>query len=179
MMDFFYTIRQSVRARHLRVTINCDASVIVTTPLHFSANKVGHFLYEKKDWIMRKVEYFKKRKEAQVQLPRGERAFYESKNQAQQFVYNKIVKINDHYNFSFNRIAIKNHSSRWGSCSKQKNLNFNYRILFLPKELAEYVIVHELCHLGEFNHSKKFWALVHQVLPNGKILAKTLKNFSF
>ena len=178
MTNFEYTLRRSTRARYLRVTVNCDASVVVTTPLNFSANKVKKFLCQKRGWILGKVAYFKRAGEG-VQLPRGKRSYHKHKHQARQFVHQKITELNVRYNFSFHRVAIKNHSSRWGSCSKQKNLNFNYRILFLPLKLAEYVVVHELCHLGEFNHSKKFWALVASAIPDFKERRKKLRLFKF
>jgi hypothetical protein len=77
--------------------------------------------------------------------------------------------------FLFNKITIRNQSSRWGSCSRRGNLNFNYRIALLPPELADYIIVHELCHLGEFNHSEKFWNLVERTIPNWRELRARLK----
>ena len=70
------------------------------------------------------------------------------------------------YVFKVGRISIRNQKMRWGSCSRKGNLNFNYRIALLPPTLCDYVIVHELCHLGEFNHSRKFWDLVALALPN-------------
>src|SRR4051812_20805718 len=72
----------------------------------------------------------------------------------------RLEHFNQFYNFKYNKITIRNQVSRWGSCSKGRNLSFNFRIALLPKEIADYVIVHELCHLGEFNHSKAFWDLV-------------------
>ncbi len=170
-----YSIRHSARARHLRITVNCDASVVVTAPVYFSQNKLEHFLRAKKDWILKKVEYFKRVGEGVRILPRGQKSYKEYKDQARHFVHQKLHELNQRYNFSFNRVAIKNHSTRWGSCSKQKNLNFNYRIFFLSNELAEYVIVHELCHLTQMNHSKKFWALVAQVVPDFKERRKQLR----
>ena len=70
-----------------------------------------------------------------------------------------------HIQIRFNKINIKNQKTRWGSCSKKGNLNFNYKIALLPQHLADYIIVHELCHLGEFNHSRSFWNLVAKVFP--------------
>ncbi len=94
---------------------------------------------------------------------------------ARTFVENRISYFNKFYNFKINRIAIKNTKTRWGSCSSKKNLNFNYKIIYLRPELADYLIVHELCHLGELNHSKRFWALVSKTIPNYTIINKELK----
>lgn len=94
---------------------------------------------------------------------------------ARKFVENKIKYFNGFYGFRINRIAIKNTTTRWGSCSSKNNLNFNYKIIYLRPELADYLIVHELCHLGEFNHSKKFWDLVSKTIPNYIKINKELR----
>ena len=82
---------------------------------------------------------------------------------------------NKFYKFEINRIAIKNTSTRWGSCSSMGNLNFNYKIIYLRPALADYLIVHELCHLGELNHSKRFWALVQKTIPDYVNINKELR----
>jgi predicted metal-dependent hydrolase len=74
------------------------------------------------------------------------------------------------------KIAIRNQKSRWGSCSKKGNLNFNYKLIFLPPEIRDYVIVHEICHIKEFNHSRNFWGLVGETVPGYRQLRKRLKN---
>jgi len=98
------------------------------------------------------------------------------KELARAFIYARVDYWNNFYNFEINRIAIRNQRTCWGSCSEHKNLNFNYRLLFLPEHLSDYVVVHELCHLGELNHSKEFWALVEQTLPNYMETKKELHN---
>ncbi len=85
---------------------------------------------------------------------------------ARALVHERLLYFNQFYNFSYQRVFIKNQKTRWGSCSKNGNLNFNYKIVHLPLHLADYIIVHELCHLGEFNHSKNFWALVGRTLSD-------------
>ena len=75
-----------------------------------------------------------------------------------------------------NKINIKNQKTRWGSCTKSKNLNLNYKIIFLPKKHQDYIIVHEMCHLKEFNHSHKFWSLVSKTLPDYLEIKVELRN---
>jgi predicted metal-dependent hydrolase len=82
---------------------------------------------------------------------------------------------NQHYQLQYNRVAIRNTRSRWGSCSSKKNLNFNYRILFLEPELQDYLIVHELCHLQEMNHAPQFWTLVAEQIPDYKACVQRLR----
>lgn len=98
---------------------------------------------------------------------RGSNAQYlKYKEQARTLVENRISEFNKFYNYKINRIAIRNQRTRWGSCSKSGNLNFNYKLALIPESLADYVIVHEICHLGEFNHSKNFWSLVEKTIPD-------------
>lgn len=172
-----YTLKHSARARRMRITVGCDASVVVTVPYFFSHNKMEKFLSEKANWILKKIEHFKKIGGDRLIIPRrgGVIEYKKFKQQARIFVREKITLLNQSYNFSFNRICIKNHKSRWGSCSKKGNLNFNYKIIHLPVELAEYIVVHELCHLKELNHSSRFWALVARAVPDYKERRKKLK----
>ncbi len=73
------------------------------------------------------------------------------------------------------RISVRNQRSRWGSCSRSGNLNFNYRIASLRPELQDYIVVHELCHLKEFNHKEGFWALVALTVPDWQALRAELR----
>lgn len=74
--------------------------------------------------------------------------------------YAKVVGVR------YNRITIRNQRTRWGSCSSKHNLNFNCLLMLMPEAVLDYVVVHELCHLKQMNHSKAFWAEVERVLPN-------------
>ena len=122
--------------------------------------------------------YFVKvrRKKINKKLERLNLAKY--KERARAMVLEKIIYWNQFYNFSYNRVFTKAQATRWGSCSSRGNLNFNYKIFLLPPRLADYIIVHELCHLGEFNHSRSFWNLVAQTIPNYMELRNELKSIN-
>jgi predicted metal-dependent hydrolase len=111
-------------------------------------------------WIFRRRRISKRRK------PQSPKQYALYKEDARVLVHKKLLEWNAHYNLEYKRVAIRNSRSRWGSCSVNKNLNFNYKILFLPETLQDYLIVHELCHLQEFNHGQGFWDLVAETIPN-------------
>ena len=79
--------------------------------------------------------------------------------------------------FTFGRVSIKNHGCIWGSCSSLGNLNFNWRLVHLPPELADYVVVHELCHTVEHNHSRMFWAQVESLMPDWRSRRTALRRY--
>ena len=169
-----YTVKKSARARHLRVAIYCDASVVVTAPVDFGENKIEGFLKAKANWVLKKLDYFLRLGKT-TRIGGGRVEYKKYREQAREFVCTKVEKINQVYNFSFKKIFIKNHKTRWGSCSKKQNLNFNYKIIFLPERLAEYIVADVLCHLQEFNHSRKFWDLLARAIPDCRECRKELK----
>jgi predicted metal-dependent hydrolase len=120
------------------------------------------------------VKYFKVRvrvvrRRIRIKNKKGSKSEYlKYKDQALILVKNKLEHFNQFYNFKYNKVTIRNQSTRWGSCSRRGNINFNYKLALLPENLVDYVIVHELCHLGEFNHSKDFWDLVARTIPDFK-----------
>ncbi len=87
------------------------------------------------------------------------------KEAARRLVHDRLAYFNTHYGFTWNRVAIRNPRRSWGSCTSLRNLNFSYKILFLPPHLRDYIIVHELCHLAELNHGEAFWQLVALCAP--------------
>jgi hypothetical protein len=93
-----------------------------------------------------------------------------NKEKARALVTERLRYFNQFYDFSWKRVSIKDTKRRWGSCSKKGNLNFCYKVALLPPEVADYIVVHELCHLGQFNHSRDFWGLVAKTIPEYKQL---------
>ncbi|HAI62645.1 TPA: M48 family peptidase [candidate division WWE3 bacterium] len=109
---------------------------------------------------------------------RSKNHYLENKKVARKIILEYLHFFAALYKVKFRKVAIRNQRSKWGSCSKAKNLNFNYKVAFLPNDQRDYVVVHELCHLIEFNHSKKFWAEVARTIPNYKEIRKKVKSTS-
>jgi len=101
--------------------------------------------------------------------------YLQYKKIAEKAIKDKVLFFAGLYGVPVKRVAIRNQRTRWGSCSKLGNLNFNYKIIFLPDNLMNMVIVHEICHLLEFNHSQRFWNHVARVFPNYRELTKQLR----
>lgn len=97
------------------------------------------------------------------------------KEKARERILARLQHFNQFYHFAWNRVAIRNQRRCWGSCSAKKNLNFNYKMLFLPEHLHDYIIVHELCHLKEMNHGPSFWLLVAEVIPGYEVCRAELR----
>lgn len=159
-----YILKVSNRAKRLRLSVYCDGVFAVTTPKKIHLNVIEKFIIKKSQWVLDKLDYFSGFANS-FKTKNTKADFIKYKEAAQKLAEAKVNKFNKIYRFKFNRINIKNQKTRWGSCSKRGNLNFNYKIVLLPERLAEYIVVHELCHLGEFNHSRKFWNLVAKTIP--------------
>lgn len=171
-----YTLKISRRAKRIRLAIYCDANLVVTIPEAMPHSIAEKFIIKKFKWIINKINFFQKTSKERKNLAfKNRNDFLKYKNKAQEIVKEKISRLNKFYNFSFNKVSIKNQKTRWGSCSKKGNLNFNYKIIFLEGGVSDYLVAHELCHLAEFNHSDKFWNLVAKIIPDYLKINRDLK----
>ncbi len=175
--NFYYKITKSKKGV-IRLSIGRDGSFNVSKPWFVSKRMVKSFLFEKSDWILDKFKNFVKEDFAKLNLEDNKK-YQQNKKKSLNFIRERVKVLNNYYKFKFNKISVRNQKTRWGSCSKKGSLNFNYKIIFLPLDLADYIIIHELCHLKEFNHSKNFWNLVAVACPDFKEKRRNLKNFSF
>lgn len=113
------------------------------------------------------------RKAGEATLRLAIEKFYRKK--AEETIHDRLEHFNAHYGFRYHRVTLRDQKSRWGSCSRAGNLNFNWRLIMAPIEVIDYVVIHELCHLKEMNHSSRFWALVREMAPDVKAPRKWLK----
>jgi predicted metal-dependent hydrolase len=119
-------------------------------------------------WSLRKVRVRRRK-------PKVNPHYRAHKEIARVLVHEKLLYWNSICRFTYKRVAIRNTKGNWGSCTSLKNLNFNYKILFLPPHLQDYIVVHELCHLQELHHGASFWNLVELYIPEYKQCITELK----
>jgi predicted metal-dependent hydrolase len=171
-----YTLKQSGRSRNLRMTIDPDEGLIVTVPNPWFERFVEGFLKRKSSWILKHIARMKKL-EGRTVIRYTKQEYEKNKNTVLNMVISRVEFFNSLYKFHYGKISIRNQTSLWGSCTRAGNLQFNYKLMYLPKETLDYVIVHELCHLKEHNHGERFWKLVAQTIPNHKEIRKSLHGY--
>lgn len=173
-----YLIKKSKRARRLRLAVYCDGSFVVTAPNDLALGRIENYIVDKAEWVMEKLKIMKRRGKSEIFRRVTESDYQSLKIKAQKLAVTRVEFFNKRYGFKYNKIFIRNQKTRWGSCSKNGNLSYNYKIALLPKRLADYIIVHELCHLKEFNHSRKFWNLVERAIPDFDAAVDKIKKLS-
>ena len=144
---------RSFKARYLRITIKSDETVTVTIPRNGTIEEAKRFLQLKLLWIEKQLQKIKQY--AQVEKTIDSNIDIEK---AQQGLFDRLVLLSKHHNFSFNRITFRCQKTKWGSCSAKNNINLNVNIAFLPAPLQDYILLHELCHIRHKNHSRNFWS---------------------
>lgn len=170
---FSYEMIYSNR-KTLSIQIAADGSVKVRAPHGLDKRSIDHFLDKKSDWVLKHVEQFKmKAPPVKPPLSLSERKRYV--RLARDVFTQKTAYFASIMGVSYGRISIREQKTRWGSCSGAGNLNFNWRLIFAPPEVLDYVVVHELAHRREMNHSKAFYSFVEEILPDYKICRKWLR----
>lgn len=169
-----YTLKVSTRSRRMRLAIHRGGILVVTIPSRMGERMMERFISEKADWVLSKMELMKLKAPKEV-IPISKTELKRLKVVTRELVHRRAEYFNEYYRLTYHNVAIRNQKTRWGSCSRQGNLNFNVKLALLPSKLADYIIVHELCHLKEMNHSPRFWKLVAQTFPDHKELRKELR----
>lgn len=155
------------------IEINKEAEVIVRVPYHMSDAEIQSMLRLKMDWITGHLQKMRDR------ITQKEKLTEEELRTLTEQAMQEIPKLAAYYapkvGVTYGRITIRNQRTRWGSCSSKGNLSFNCLLMLTPPDVMDYVVVHELCHRKEMNHSKRFWAEVERVLPDYRLQRQWLK----
>lgn len=166
-----YRVIRSSR-KTIAIQITREGEVLVRCPRRMSAEAVRAFLESKSHWIEANLA-----KQAAVpHLPAfPAEEIRELARMAKELIPERVAYYAPKVGVSYGRITIRSQRSRWGSCSGKGNLNFNCLLMLTTPEVLDYVVVHELCHRKEMNHSPKFWAEVGRILPDYQVSKKWLK----
>lgn len=176
MSEIDYEVIRSKR-KTLAIEVKSDGKVIVRAPKVVSKKYIDKFVEEKRDWILKhQAKAVKKMDDMGGCEPVDEALKKELKSKAMEIIPEKLERYAIRLGVSYNKVSYRFQRGRWGSCSSKKNLNFNCMLMLTPDEVIDYVVVHELCHLIEMNHSERFWAQVENVLPDYKKRRQWLKS---
>ena len=171
--EIFFELKPSRKARSLRLEIGASG-LVVTKPWFISGIFMEQFIIRQSDWILKNLTKYKN---AEVLPQISKEDLVVLKKRAAKLLIARLEFFNQEYNYIYKSISVRDQKTRWGSCSRQGALNFNYRLALLPESLLDYVAVHELCHLKEMNHSVRFWNLVARTIPDHKERRKELEKF--
>jgi len=160
------------RRRTIAIQVKADGQVIVRSPYSISKNQIDQFVKEKRAWILRQQEELQNAREKKTVITEEMRR--QGVRRALEHIPERVAYYASIMGVSYGRITIREQKTRWGSCSDKGNLNFNWKLVLMPEEVLDYVVVHELAHRKEMNHSKEFWKIVEKVFPDYKERRKTL-----
>lgn len=172
----FQVIRSGRKSLSLEITR--EGKVLIRAPYRMRQTEIERFVRAKSGWIEKHLKQAEKRLEER-KASRAERLTMEEiqalADRALKILPEKAANYAPAVGVDYGRITIRNQRTRWGSCSSKGNLNFNCLLMLAPDEVQDYVVVHELCHRLEMNHSPRFWTEVEKVLPEYRTAKQWLK----
>ena len=164
------------RRRTIALEVTSDGDIILRAPWYASRWDIERFAESKEEWLNQTLKKLSQKKKERVKAnPTGEEEIHELAKRARKVIPPRVEHYAEKIGVEYGRIAIRSQKTRWGSCSSKGNLNFNCLLMLVPEDVMDYVIVHELCHLIELNHSPAFWAEVAKYIPDYKEKRKWLK----
>ena len=155
------------RRRSLSLEVKADGRVLLRAPLWATQRQLQDFAEKNQRWIDRKLQETRLRRAEAARIPPlTEEELQDLQKRGRVLFAARAAHFAPLVGVTYGRISVRRQRSKWGSCSSQGNLNFNCLLLLAPEEVLDYVVVHELCHRLEMNHSPRFWANVRRVLPD-------------
>ena len=164
--DLKYPLIRSNR-KSCAIKINANGDVTIHAPRNIPLSIIEIFVKQKNDWIIKNRQKILLAKSSSTSARKlSDEEIRYLIDDAKRLIPPRVEHFANEMGVTLGRITIRTQRTRWGSCSNKKNLNFNCLLMLAPEDVLDYVIVHELCHLKEMNHSNRFWAEVKRVLPD-------------
>lgn len=170
------TVIKSKR-KSISIQINPDCTITVRAPRYASKRDIDTLIAEKQSWIQKHLKQMREKRNLYIEKglsPLTDKEIQELADRALKYIPERVRYYSSIAGISYGRITIRNQRTRWGSCSAKGNLNFNCLLMLAPAEVIDYVVIHELCHRKEMNHSKAFWHEVELLMPDYKSAVKWL-----
>lgn len=165
------------RRKTIGLQISDDAHLIVRAPLICSNKAIIEFIKQSEKWIIIHTAKVQERnREFEHLSPFTEQDINDMAQKALEIIPERVKYYAEKIGVTYGRITIRNQKTKWGSCTKNGNLNFNCLLMAAPSEVLDSVIVHELCHRLYMNHSKQFYAEIYRVFPDYNYWDKWLKD---
>lgn len=172
-------IRRRRGLKTLRIAVASDGQVTVSAAKLVPMFLIKRFIVRQRAWIEAAQERFRAAgRQPRISGEERRRRFVEHRDRAARLAEDRVRWFSEQYGFDPGPIAIRDQRTRWGSCSARGALSFNYRIVFLPERLSDYIVAHELCHLRELNHGPRFWQLLESILPDAELRREALRSLS-
>lgn len=166
---------KSRRARRVIISVRPEKSIRVAVPLKISFEKALDFTYLSKKWIIKQLK--KMEKDEIRNKPLKDTFTALDKNDVKKKLKYRLLYLAEKHGFEYNKVSIRNQKTRWGSCSHDNNISLNMKLILLPVDLIDYVLLHELVHTRIRNHSRQFWKELDYYTEHSRDSAKRLKVF--
>ncbi|MDD5038868.1 MAG: M48 family metallopeptidase [Dehalococcoidales bacterium] len=164
---------KSRRARHVVISIRTSKDIRAAVPIRVSFQRAIEFINFKKEWLRRNLAKIKQHEHQQQAFADAFLAI--DKSAAKKKLTSRLSRIAQEHGFTYHKVSIRQQRTRWGSCSSRNNISLNLKLVLLPDELIDYVMLHELVHTRIHNHSRQFWAELDRHTGNAKVMAKRLR----
>lgn len=174
------SVKRSSR-KSIGLEVRATGEVFARIPSRLSDKKIKEFIESHKTWILQKVAFMEQKIDSKKELrvPFWEDLTGREREKIKEKISSRVQYYSEKMQVEYERITIRNQKTRWGSCSSKGNLNFNYRLFYLPEELLDYVVIHELAHRRYMNHSMQFWKEVAAYCPSYGRYRKKLGEYRF
>ena len=167
-------IRYIKNNRAKRIVISIKPKFVrVTVPRRQTLKDAQKFVEQKIDWIKKHL------KDMELLLKKNKELPIIMKKDAREILERRLAELAQLHNFQYNRVSIRNQQTRWGSCSSKDNISLNMKLLHLPEELIDYILLHELVHTRVKNHSKDFWNELETIVPNARMMDNKLREYQY